>query len=102
MSYSFKKPKVSNLIQIYIYRCNVWKRRSPGVYMTDVYDGSKWESMLPWLNEDGFTSLFVQLNIDWFGPYNNTQYSFGAIYMSVLNLPREIRYNEENVLLLGE
>ena len=43
----------------------------------------------------------VTLNVDWFQPFTHTQYSLGAIYLTVQNLPREIRYKEENVILVG-
>ena len=71
------------------------------MWYADVYDGFKWQSMEPWLREDGFTSLLLQFNIDYFNPYSHIQHSFGAIYMTVLNLPRELRYQENYVILVG-
>ena len=41
------------------------------------------------------------MNIDWFQPFKHTTYSIGAIYIAVMNLPRDIRYKRENVLLCG-
>ena len=41
------------------------------------------------------------LNIDWFEPCELTEYSVGAIYLTVMNRPREIRFRQENVLLIG-
>ena len=67
----------------------------------DVYKGNKWASMIPWLNDENFKSLLIQFNIDWFCPYNRVPNSFGALYVSILNLPRDMRYKEENVMLLG-
>lgn len=32
------------------------------------------------------------LNIDWFQPFKYTNYSVGAIYMTILNLPRHLRF----------
>ena len=46
-------------------------------------------------------SYMVTLNVDWFQPFVRTQYSLGAIYLSIQNLPRELRYKEENILLVG-
>ena len=48
------------------------------------------------------TSLALQLNLDWFQPFTRrNNISVGAIYLSILNLPREDRYKLENVILLG-
>ena len=43
----------------------------------------------------------VTLNVDWFQPFTHTQYSLGAIYLTIQNLPRELRYKEENIILVG-
>ena len=37
------------------------------------------------------------LNCDWFQPYWHTQYSVGVLYLTILNLPRSIRFKPENV-----
>ena len=41
------------------------------------------------------------LNIDWFKPCKHTEYSIGAIYLTLMNLPRSIRFRQENVMLIG-
>ena len=42
------------------------------------------------------------LNLDWFQPFTRrNNISVGAIYLSILNLPREDRFKLENVILLG-
>ena len=41
------------------------------------------------------------LNIDFFQPYKHVQYSLGAIYLTVLNLPRGIRNKTNNIILVG-
>lgn len=41
------------------------------------------------------------INVDWFQPYKHINYSVGAIYIVILNLPRHLRYKRENVLLVG-
>lgn len=43
----------------------------------------------------------LMINIDWFQPYTHVQYSVGAIYATILNLPRNIRNKTENVMLIG-
>lgn len=41
------------------------------------------------------------LNIDWFKPCKHVEYSIGAIYLTIMNLPRNVRFKQENVLLVG-
>ena len=46
-------------------------------------------------------SYLVTLNVDWFQPFQHTNYSVGAIYLIVQNLPRYERYKDENLILVG-
>ena len=41
------------------------------------------------------------LNIDWFQPYKHTVSSVGAIYLTVMNLPRTMRFKRRNVILVA-
>ncbi len=41
------------------------------------------------------------INLDWFRPFKHSEYSIGAIYITVMNLPRHLRNKPENVLLVG-
>ena len=41
------------------------------------------------------------MNVDWFQPFTRTQFSVGAIYLAIQNLPRSLRYKDENVILVG-
>jgi hypothetical protein len=41
------------------------------------------------------------LNLDWFQPYEGTTHSTGVIYAAICNLPRDIRFKRENLLILG-
>lgn len=34
----------------------------------------------------------IMLNVDWFQPFKHTNYSVGAIYVTILNLPRAERF----------
>ena len=43
----------------------------------------------------------LMLSIDWFRPCKHTEYNIGAIYLTIMNLPRDIRFRQENVLLIG-
>lgn len=70
----------------------------------DVYDGKVWQSMTD-INGNLYTedwrNLLAMFNIDWFQPFDKSEHSVGALYMVLLNLPREIRFKKENVLLIG-
>lgn len=57
---------------------------------------------VPFLSE--FTSIVfgLMMNIDWFQPFKNrNDYSVGVIYFVLLNLPRNIRFRSENVIVAG-
>ena len=41
------------------------------------------------------------MNIDWFQPFDNSEYSLGIIYMVILNLPREERFKYDNLIICG-
>lgn len=41
----------------------------------------------------------LQLNLDWFQPFTHTQHSEGVIYMSIMNLPRSERFQEDTILV---
>ena len=76
-------------------KCEQWRKKQhkSGVY-ADVYDGEIWKQFLvhegnPFLSLPG--NYAFQLNVDWFNPFKHTQHSEGAIYLSVLNLPRKER-----------
>ena len=43
----------------------------------------------------------LTMNVDWFQPYKHNIYSLGAIYLTIQNLPRTIRYKSENIILVG-
>ena len=87
-----KEPKMFNLL-------NKWKSRNiPHGLMCDVYDGSVWKSFID--VGDVFT-VGLLLNVDWFQPYKHVAYSVGAIYITLLNLPRQLRYRREHTLVVG-
>lgn len=89
----------------FVKECNKWKTREveAGI-LQDVYDGRLWKEFqvcdgVPFLSQP-YNFAFT-LNLDWFQPFKHSTYSIGAIYMTVLNLPRNIRNKQENVLLIG-
>ena len=70
----------------------------------DVYDGQVWREFQSdkhehFLQDDN--SLAFMLNIDFLQPFKHTTYSVGAIYITIVNLPRSVRYKSENVILVG-
>ena len=70
----------------------------------DYQDGPVHRSRLAMLHSDNHSAtkhLVLNLNIDWFQPYKHVQHSVGAVYASISNLPRQLRYQMENVLLLA-
>ena len=48
------------------------------------------------LSEAG--NLALMLNTDFFQPFKHVTYSLGAIYLTVMNLPRSIRNKQEKRL----
>ena len=41
------------------------------------------------------------INLDWFQLFDSASYSTGAIYGVICNLPREVRFKKENMLILA-
>ena len=76
----------------------------PSDILRDIYDANLWQDFATdqydnFLKHPG--SLLLALNCDWFQPFSNTQYSVGALYLTILNLPRKERYNLENIILVS-
>lgn len=91
---------------LFLHDCNSWKGRLVSIdgAMSDIYDGMVWRNLddidgNPYLSLPN--NLCLALNIDWFNPYKQTPYSAGAIYLSVLNLPRAKRFKPHNTILVG-
>ena len=93
-----QKPGILDLL-------NYWKLCSiPNGVLTDIYDGVVRKSFVTINGEDFLQSRYgigLLLSVDWFQPYKHVQYSVGAIYLVVLNLPRSLRYLRENMILAG-
>ena len=85
-------------------KCEIWRERSTvdGEY-NDVYDGNIWREFLDYKGKPFLSLPFnfaFSLNVDWFQPFKHTQHA-EAVYLTILNLPRQERYLQENVILLG-
>ena len=85
--------------------CNKWVHcNTVDGTLNDVTDGQMWKDFMiydgrPFL--DLPNNIALALNIDWFNPYKHTQYSIGAVYLTILNLPRTLRYKIENTIIVG-
>ena len=86
----------------FLETCNEWRNRTPAENsLSEVYDGNIWKQF----TDNNFLtdkcSLALMLNCDWFQPYKHLQYSVGALYLSVLNLPGPVRNKIHNICLVG-
>lgn len=88
--------------------CNDWKKRiscnndGRERLLRDIYDGEVFCALAADQSvSDESLPLSLALNVDWFQPFTPTQYSVGAMYLSIANLPRDCRFRIENILLLG-
>ena len=83
-------------------RCEEWRDRiTPEGYLCDIFDGKVWKEFIT----SGFLSerhnLPLMMNCDWFQPFKHTQYSVGVLYLVIMNLPRNIRFKPENLVIAG-
>ena len=87
--------------------CQQWKSRVSVLGIkSDVYDGKIWESFQvvdgkPFLSCKDSLGLGLMLNVDWFQPYKHLTYSVGAVYLTIMNLPRAVRFKQNNVILVS-
>ena len=76
--------------------------------MNDIYDGRVWKTFqdqnedMPFFRKEvADQHLGIMLNLDWFQPFDNANYSVGAIYGVICNLPRNERFKPSNILTLA-
>ena len=104
LSSMFKRPGFEELLRH-------WTRRSViDNVLSDIYDGQIWQNLKE-SNEQGSNNFFrpdkadthlgLMINLDWFQPYEGTIYSTGVIYAIICNLPQDVRFKPENMLILG-
>ena len=85
----------------FVKLCNEWRHRNvDSTLMSDIYDGKLWKEAHNSFLKDQH-NIYGIINIDWFEPFKHSVEPVGAIYMVLLNLPRRLRFREENVMLLG-
>lgn len=99
---------IRNIIQQpdVLTQCNEWPLRvsKNTAYNLDVNDGDIWNEFLcvqgrPFLSQPN--NLALVMNVNWFRPFDHSQYSVGVSYFTILNLPREVRYLPKNVIVAG-
>lgn len=100
------KTALSHLINrpSFLHLCNSWRsRQATENLMGDITDGNVWTEMIERLANNGNSEnlLGFVVNVDWFQPFKDISYSVGVIYAVVINLPRNLRYKEENVIIVG-
>ncbi len=88
--------------------CRKWaERKNQTEALFDIYDGMIWKSFEGDNGEPFFTKECAEthigliLNMDWFQPFINSQYSVGVIYAVICNLPRSERFKPYNILTLA-
>ena len=86
--------------------CEEWRNRKViNGYLQDVYDGEMWQSFqydqngLPFLAAPN--NYLLMLNCDWFQPFTHTQFSIGVLYLAIENLPRNLRFQKQNIIVVG-
>jgi len=89
----------------FLQKCESWRNRviEDSVFM-DIYDGQVWKDFMAPGGLNFFVdphNLGLMLNVDWFQPYEHTQYSVGVIYLVVVNLPRSERFLLHNAIICG-
>ncbi|GET56027.1 hypothetical protein GLOIN_2v1883106 [Rhizophagus irregularis DAOM 181602=DAOM 197198] len=104
LSDMFCRPEFEKSLQHWANRSN-----SDNI-LSDIYDGRIWKEFKDTNNDDSLnffrnevadSHLGLMLNVDWFQPFDGTNHSTGAIYTVICNLPHNIRFKRENLLLLG-
>ena len=88
----------------FIDSCDQWRSRPPSNNISDIYDGKVWRDFLVIAGESFLHASFtfgLMINIDWFQPYTHTVSSVGVIYLTIMNLPRTLRFKLENIIIVG-
>ena len=82
-----------------------WFGKESTDQLVDVYDGKIWSEFKNFNGHSFLSDPFsfgLMINIDWFLPYKHViSYHVGAIYLVIMNLPRNVCFKRENLLLLG-
>ena len=89
----------------FIEKCEQWRyRHQVSNTYADVFDGKIWSEFMAVEDRPFLAAPYnfaFMLNIDWFNPFKLSNYSLGAVYLTIMNLPRSERFKRENILLLS-
>ena len=69
-----------------------------------IIDGKVWKEFSktnPTFNDNDALSIGLLLNVDWFKPFDRSEYKVSALLMSVINLPRNERFKKRWTMVLG-
>ena len=83
--------------------CNKWRDTSY-TDLSDVYSGKVWNEFQVYKGRKFLAdphNLAFMLNVDWFRPFEHTTHSVGVIYITIMNLPRNLRNKFPYVLIVG-
>ena len=86
--------------------CKLWQTKTINHInmLSDVYDGRVWKEFLKVAGSPFLIAPYtygLMLNVDWFQPYTHTICSVGVVYLTIMNLPRTLRFKLENVIIVG-
>src|SRR5215469_9697189 len=89
--------------------CRKWSTRPINDReLSDIYDGKTWKTFkdpndgqLFFRHDVSDSHLGIMLNLDWFQPFDNSQYSVRVMYGVICNLPRSERFKTPNILTLA-
>ena len=83
--------------------CQRWKKEKCAINVRkDIHTGNAWKMLQHEYNYFATNhELALQYNIDWWQPHENSNKSLGVMYFAICNLPREIRYKRENLIIGG-
>ncbi len=73
--------------------CEEWRSRN---VRAEVWKEFQYFDGEPFLKDKYNLALMINMDL-----YKHVNYSVGAIYCVIMNLPRSVRYKQENVILLG-
>ena len=102
----YRRPEFESLLK-------KWANRDSEVDLyTDIYDGEIWKTFPSSVDNSAEQQQFftpntadshlgIMINLDWFQPFDSASYSTGVIYGVICNLPREVRFKKENMLILA-
>lgn len=88
-----------------VAKCEEWRSLRETDTLSDVYDGKIWKDFLTYKGKDFLKAprnYGLMLNFDFFQPMKHRKdYSVGVLYLVNLNLPRNMRFKWENVIVVG-